>query len=55
MKNFGLYLRESDNVWRLKMITDRETALIAEVLNARCGFQTLIVGPLSVFPQWLET
>lgn len=56
MGSYGVYVRESDaDVWRLEMITNREMAHIAEETNVNFAIQTLIIGPLSTFPRWLET
>lgn len=56
MKNYGGYVREGMlHFWHLEMITNREMARIAEEANVNFGVQTLIIGPLSTFPRWLET
>jgi hypothetical protein len=56
MQNYGVYTRENDTqVWVLENITNRSVAELAEDVNAQFGVETLVVGPLSVFPNFLET
>ena len=56
MKNYGVYIREvGAQAWQLEEITNKEKAHVAEEANVNFGVQTLIVGPLSTFPKWLET
>lgn len=56
MRNYGVYTRESDTqVWVLENITNRSAAELAEEVNAHFGVETMIVGPLRVFPKFLET
>jgi hypothetical protein len=56
MRNYGVYTRENDTqAWVLENITNRRVAELAEEVYAQFGAETLIVGPLSVFPKFLET
>jgi hypothetical protein len=56
MRNYGVYTRQNDTqAWVLETITNRSVAKLAEEVNAQFGVETLIVGPLSVFPKFLET
>lgn len=56
MRNYGVYTRENDTqVWTLETITNRSMAELAEEVNAQFGVQTLTVGPLTVFPRFVET
>lgn len=54
---YGVYIRSSDiEVWRLcHVVRLKEETLHEEEFNAQFGLQTLIVGPLSEFPPFLET
>jgi hypothetical protein len=55
-KNYGVYVRSSDaHAWQLEQITNREMAYIAADANANFHMQTLIIGPFSTFPKWLES
>jgi hypothetical protein len=56
MRNYGVYTRENDTqVWTLEYITNRCMAELAEEVNRQFSVQTLIVGPLAVFPTSVET
>jgi hypothetical protein len=56
MRNYGVYTRENDTqAWTLEYITNRWMAQLAEEVNAQFGVQTLIVGPITVFPRFVET
>jgi hypothetical protein len=56
MRNYGIYTRQNDiQIWQLDRVTSKEDTEWAEEFNAQFGFQTLIVGPRTVFPNWLET
>jgi hypothetical protein len=56
MPNYGVYIRDNDaQVWTLENVTNREVAALAEEVNARLGIRTLVLGPLTVFPKFVET
>ena len=56
MRNYGVYIRENDTqAWTLEYITNRSMAELAEEVNAEFGLQTLTVGPLAIFPRFMET
>lgn len=56
MRNYGVYTRENDTqAWTLENITNRSMAELAKEVNAHFEVQTLIVGPLKVFPRFVET
>ena len=56
MRNYGVYVRENDaQVWTLEHITNRSMAELEEEMNVQFGAQTLVVGPLAVFPKFAET
>jgi hypothetical protein len=56
MQNYGVYTRENETqIWTLEYVTNRSVAEIADEVNAHFGVQTLIVGPLTVFPKFVET
>jgi hypothetical protein len=56
MKNYGVYTRTSDlGVWTLEKITTLDQAHIEEEFNAQFGVFTLIAGPLTFFPKFVET
>jgi len=56
MKNHGVYTRTSDlHVWKLEKITTLEQARIEEEFNSQFGVFTIIAGPLTVFPEFVET
>jgi hypothetical protein len=55
-KRYGVYIRSSDlQAWRLIGVTSLEDTLHEEEFNAQFQLQTLIVGPLRRFPEFLET
>jgi hypothetical protein len=55
-KSYGVYIRTSDlEIWRLDRITWLEDTWHEDEFNAQFGFQTLIVGPWTVFPEFIET
>jgi len=56
MKNYGIYTRTSDlQAWKLEKITTLDQARIEEEFNAQFGVPTLIAGPLTFFPRFVET
>lgn len=56
MQSYGVYTRENDTqVWTLENVTNYPTAKLTEEVNGHFGVQTLIVGPSSAPPQFLET
>lgn len=56
MKNYGVYTRTSDlQAWRLEKITTLDQARIEEEINSQFGVSTLIAGPLTFFPEFVET
>jgi hypothetical protein len=56
MLNYGVYIHDNDaQVWILENVTNREAAALAEEVNAQLGVRTLVLGPLTVFPKFVET
>jgi hypothetical protein len=56
MKHYGVYTRTSDlQAWKLEKITTLDQAHIEEEFNSQFGVLTLIAGPLSFFPKFVET
>jgi hypothetical protein len=56
MQRYGVYTRTSDTeVWRLEYITNLTVTRTAEEINVQYGLSTLIVGPLTTFPEFVET
>lgn len=56
MKNYGVYTRTSElQAWKLEKITTLEQARIEEEFNSQFGVFTLIAGPLTFFPEFVET
>jgi hypothetical protein len=56
MKNYGVYTRTSDlQVWKLEKITTLDQARVEEEFNSQFRVSTLIAGPLTFFPKFVET
>jgi len=56
MKHYGVYTRNSDlQAWKLEKITTLDQAHIEEDFNSQFGVFTLVVGPLTFFPKFVET
>ena len=51
---FGVYIRKRD-LWHLQTVTNGATAELATGLNEVLGHETLILGPWTHFPLWLES
>jgi len=55
MGNYGVYTRENETqAWVLENIANQVVAELAKEVNTQFGVETMIVGPLSVFPTFLE-
>ena len=56
MRNYGVYTRTSElQAWKLEKITTLDEALIEEECNSQIGVFTLVAGPLTFFPEFVET
>jgi hypothetical protein len=56
MKNYGVYTQTGDlQAWTLEKITTLDQAQIEEDFNSQFGVFTLIAGPLTFFPKFVET
>lgn len=53
-EKLGVYVRKGDK-WHLENVTNRATAELAQGLNEALGLETLITGPWTHFPEWLES
>jgi hypothetical protein len=54
MKNYGVYTSDLQ-AWKLEKITTLDQARIEEEFNSQFGVLTLIAGPLTFFPKFVET
>jgi len=55
-QRYGVYTRTNDaQIWCLEYVTNRVVAQMAEEINIQYGVSTLIVGPLTIFPKFVET
>jgi hypothetical protein len=56
VQNYGVYTSRNDvQGWILENVTNYPMAKLAEEVNGHFGIRTLIVGPATTFPQFLET
>jgi hypothetical protein len=53
-EHFGVYIRQRD-MWHLEKVAKREAAELAKQVNEGLGLETLIAGPWTYFPEWLES
>jgi|HubBroStandDraft_3_1064219.scaffolds.fasta_scaffold695053_2 hypothetical protein len=55
MQSYGVYTRlNGAQVWTLENVTNYPTAKLAEEVNDHLGVQTLVIGPATAFPQFVE-
>jgi hypothetical protein len=53
-EHFGVYIRQRD-MWHLENVANREAAELSKQVNEGFGLETLIAGPWTYFPEWLES
>jgi hypothetical protein len=55
MQSYGVYTRQNDaQVWTLENVTNDSIAKLKEEVNHDFGVQTLVIGPATTFPQFVE-
>src|SRR5439155_23868748 len=53
-EHFGVYIRQRD-MWHLENVAYREAAELSKQVNEGFGLETLIEGPWTILPEWLES